>query len=38
MVTTPLALAKEKWMQVNEQLTHWSYLAEKNKADAMDYR
>ena len=38
MVTTPLALAEEEWMQVNEQLTHWSYLAEKNKADAMDYR
>ena len=38
IVTTPLALAKEEWMQVNEQLTHWSYLAEKNKADAMDYR
>jgi len=38
MVTTPLALAKEEWMQVNEQLTHWSYLAEKNKADVMDYR
>ena len=38
MVTTPLALAKEEWMQVNEQLTHWSYLAEKNKADAMNYR
>jgi len=38
MVTTPLALAEEEWMQVNKQLTHWSYLAEKNKADAMDYR
>jgi len=38
MVTTPLALAEEEWMQVNEQLTHWSYLAEKNKADVMDYR
>jgi len=25
-------------MQVNKQLTHWSYLAEKNKADAMGYR
>ena len=38
MVTTPLALAEEEWMQVNKQLTHWSYLAEKNKADAMNYR
>ena len=38
MVTTPLVLAEEEWMQVNEQLTHWSYLAEKNKADAMNYR
>ena len=31
MVTTPLALAKEEWMQVNKQLTYWSYLVERTR-------